>query len=364
MPLPPSKCCRFGASGRIVTERAMQVLVVEDNPQTLDLLARSLARVGFDVLTADNGRAALEILEQGDCQLVITDWEMPVMDGLELCRRIRGFSSMSYIYVILLTGNGSASDSIEGMTAGADDFLAKPVQPGELILRVRVGERLLALETRELLIFTLAKLAESRDTDSRAHLERVRAYSRMIAQHLSRQPKYREVVNAEFVRLIYLTSPLHDIGKVALPDNVLLKPGPLTEEEFEIMKTHTARGAETLDAALREYPAARFLRMARDIAANHHEWYDGSGYPRGRAGDEIPLCGRIVALADAYDALTSRRVYKDAFPHEKARAAMIKGRGTHFDPDVVDAFLANEEKFVAVGQSIDDEPAARPLAAF
>ena len=342
----------------------MQVLVVEDNPIALNLIAQALRRAGYDVLTANNGRSAVETLERGTCQLVITDWEMPEINGLELCRRIRGFGTTSYIYVILMTSGSDASDSIEGMTAGADDFIVKPVQPSELILRVRVGERLLALETRDLLIFALAKLAESRDNDSREHLERVRTYSRIIAQHLSTQPKHRGVVNAEFVRLIYLTSPLHDIGKVALPDSVLLKPGPLTADEFEIMKTHTTRGAETLDAALREYPAARFLRMARDIAASHHEWFDGSGYPCGLSGQEIPLCGRIVALADTYDALTSKRIYKDAFTHDKARSSIVKGRGTHFDPEVVDAFLVHEEKLVAIGQSFVEDAAshAQPLA--
>ncbi len=336
----------------------MQVLIVDDNPSAVHLLEQTLKRNDYDVLTASNGRSALEILEQGACQLVITDWEMPQMNGLELCRRIRSFGWMNYIYVILMTARHDASDSIEGMTAGADDFVVKPVQPSELVLRVRVGERLLALETRDLLIFTLAKLAESRDNDSCAHLGRVRAYSRIIARHLSSLPRYRDQVNADFVQLIHLTSPLHDIGKVTVPDDVLHKAGPLTQDEFEVMKTHTTRGAETLDAALREYPSARFLRMARDIAASHHEWYDGSGYPRGLAGEEIPLCGRIVALADAYDAMTSKRIYKVAFPHEKARAAVVKGRGSHFDPDVVDAFLANEKCIVAVGQSLCDESAS------
>jgi len=339
----------------------MQVLVVDDNPIAVDMLENTLRRAGYDVVTANSGRAALEILDRGTCQLVITDWEMPEMTGLELCRRIRYLSTLNYIYVILLTARHDASDSIEGMTAGADDFIVKPFQPSELVLRVKAGERLLALETRELLIFALAKLAESRDSDTGAHLERVRTYSRIIAEYLLKLPKYRDQVNAEFVRLIYLTSPLHDIGKVAVPDQILLKPGPLTEEEFEVMKTHTTRGAETLDAALKQYPSARFLRMARDIAASHHEWYDGSGYPRGVAGQAIPLSARIVALADAYDALTSKRVYKDAFTHDKARAAVIKGRGTHFDPDVVDAFLANEMKFIAVQQSLSDESLPQPV---
>ncbi len=333
----------------------MQVLVVDDNPIAVDMLENTLRRAGYEVLTASNGRAALEILDRGTCQMVITDWEMPEMTGLELCRRIRCLGSLHYIYGILLTARRDASDSIEGMTAGADDYVVKPFQPSELVLRVRAAERLLALETRELLIFTLAKLAESRDSDTGAHLERVRTYSRIVAEYLSHLPKYREQINAEFVRLIYLTSPLHDIGKVAVPDQVLLKPGPLTEDEFAVMRTHTTRGAETLDAALRQYPSARFLRMARDIAASHHEWFDGSGYPRGLAGTDIPLAGRIVALADTYDALTSKRVYKEAYSHEKARTTVIKDRGSHFDPDVVDAFLANEASFVAVQQALSDK---------
>jgi putative two-component system response regulator len=339
----------------------MQVLIVDDNPIALDLLEHTLKRAGYDVLTADNGNAALEILEQGSCQLVVTDWEMPGMSGLELCRYIRSSCSMNYVYIIMLTARRESSDTIEGMSAGADDFIVKPFQPSELVLRVKAGERLLSLETRDLLIFALAKLAESRDMDTGAHLERVRTYSRLIAEQLSKMPKYRQYVNADFVRLIYLTSPLHDIGKVAVPDTVLLKPGPLTHEEFEIMKMHTVHGAATLDAALKEFPSARYLRMARDIAASHHEWFDGSGYPRGLAGEKIPLCGRIVALADVYDALTSRRVYKDAYSHEKAKAIVLQARGTHFDPDVVDAFLANEQKFCQVQKQLADPPAADEL---
>ena len=279
------------------------------------------------------------------------------MNGLELCRQVRSAGLMNYIYIIMLTARRDASDTIEGMSAGADDFIVKPFQPAELILRVRTAERLLGLETRDLLIFVLAKLAESRDNDTGAHLDRVRTFSRVIAEHLSRQPKFRGIVNADFVRLIYLTSPLHDIGKVGVPDTVLLKPGPLTHEEFEMMKAHTTHGAATLDAALREFPAARYLHMARDIAASHHEWYDGTGYPYGLAGDDIPLAGRIVALADVYDALTSKRVYKDVYSHEKAKNIIVQARGTHFDPDVVDAFLANEDKFITIGQNLA-EPAA------
>jgi putative two-component system response regulator len=212
----------------------------------------------------------------------------------------------------------------------------------------------LSLETRDIAIFVMAKLAESRDPETGAHLERVRSYSRVIAQHLGGLEKFRKTITPEYARLIYLTSPLHDIGKVGIPDMVLLKPGRLSDREFEIMKTHTTIGAQTLDAALAEFPNVDFLKMGRDIAASHHERFDGAGYPNGLAGEAIPLCGRIVALADVYDALTSRRVYKSAYTHNIAREMIISEIGSHFDPDVVDAFVHNESQFVATREHFDE----------
>ena len=176
------------------------------------------------------------------------------------------------------------------MSAGADDFICKPFQPQELVMRIRAGERILALESRELIIFSLAKLAESRDPDTGAHLERIREYCRVLAEHLSHELKYREVVDGDYVQLMYITSPLHDIGKVGIPDRILLKAGKLTREEMEIMKSHAEIGASTLDAAVSAHPEAKFLYLARDIARFHHEKFDGSGYPRGLSGTEIPLC--------------------------------------------------------------------------
>jgi putative two-component system response regulator len=218
----------------------------------------------------------------------------------------------------------------------------------ELVARIGTAERVLSLETRDIAIFVMAKLAESRDPETGAHLERVRSYSRVIAQHLGGIEKFRKIITPEYARLIYLTSPLHDIGKVGIPDMVLLKPGRLSDREFEIMKTHTTIGAQTLDAALKEFPGVKFLEMGRDIAATHHEHFDGQGYPAGLRGAAIPLCGRIVALADVYDALTSKRVYKSAFSHDNA-LAMIKGESfSHFDPDIVEAFVQNEARFLAI----------------
>jgi putative two-component system response regulator len=333
----------------------MRILIVDDDEIACELLRNALTQAGHKVKVARNGRRALELLRTGGYRMVVSDWVMPEMDGIALCREIRAADFPAYVYVILLTSRDATADIVEGLSAGADDFITKPFQPAELYVRISAGERILALETRDLAIFALARLAESRDWETGTHLERMRAYCRILAQDLSEQPAYRSEVNAEFVRLIYHTSPLHDIGKVGIPDSVLLKPGRLSDSEFEIMKKHTIIGAKTLNAALRKHPQAKFLRMARDIALTHHEHFDGSGYPRGLVGKDIPLCGRIAALADVYDALTTKRIYKEAISHEVARAMLIKDAGCHFDPDIVESFLRTETKFAAVRERLNEE---------
>jgi putative two-component system response regulator len=326
----------------------VRVLIVDDDDITTEILQNCLERFGYEVAIARNGREALELIQTGQFRLVVSDWEMPEMTGIELCRHIRQCYAAGYIYIILLTAHREIKDVREGLHAGADDFITKPFDPQELCLRVRTGERILGVETRELMIFSLAKLAESRDRETGAHLERIREYCQVIGNHLAGQEKFRREVDGEFIHLIYLTSPLHDIGKVGIPDRVLLKPGPLTPEEFEIMKQHTVIGSRTLEVAAQAHPEAKFLHIARDIARSHHEKYDGSGYPDGLAGDCIPLSGRIVALADVYDALTTKRVYKPAFSHVRARDIIVAESGSHFDPDIVLAFLDNEGRFQAI----------------
>jgi putative two-component system response regulator len=324
------------------------VLIAEDNDLEADMLRHSLGQFGYEVAVARNGREAFDRVRSGRYRLVVSDWAMPEMTGLQLCRRIRSRPASGYVYVILLTSHSGTDNVIEGLNAGADDFITKPFQPQELYVRLRTGERVLSLESRDLTIFSLAKLAESRDAETGAHLERIREYCRVLAENLSRRREFRGHVDGEFVQLLYLTCPLHDIGKVGIPDAVLLKPGRLNEEEFAIMKQHAALGGQTLDAAARAYPHAQFLQMARDIAWTHHEKYDGSGYPRGLKGNEIPLCGRITAVADVYDALTTRRVYKEAYSHETARSIILEGQGKHFDPRIVDAFLETEDQFLTI----------------
>lgn len=316
----------------------MNVLVVDDDSITRQMLAFTLRKAGYEVTTATNGAEAFERFLMDRHQLIVSDWSMPGMDGLELCRAIRRTDSQRYVYFILLTTHDSAQDAIAGLAAGADDYVRKPFDPGELIMRVNAGQRVINLETRGLTIFALARLAESRDPETGEHLERVRNYCRLLARRMQSNPRFQRVIDDDFVQLIYDTSPLHDIGKVAIPDCILLKPGRLTSEEFDIMKTHTIRGAETIAAMRNEFPNARFLHMAHEIILSHHEKFDGRGYPNGLSGEEIPLCARIMAVADVYDALTSVRVYKAAYSHEDAVAIIRRDSGSHFDPDVVEAF--------------------------
>ncbi|MAT70488.1 MAG: two-component system response regulator [Planctomycetaceae bacterium] len=334
----------------------MQVLVVDDDATSAMMLEGVLSNLGYSVVVATDGQDAWEKLRECDCRIVVSDWEMPHMDGLELCRRIRSRDTGSYVYVILLTSRSGSENLVEGLRAGADDFVTKPFDAAELRVRMYVGERIVSMESRDVVIFTLAKLAESRDPDTGSHLERVREYVRTLGEQLSSHEKYREEIDPDFIRMMYLTSPLHDIGKVGIPDDVLLKPGRLTKDEFECMKAHTVIGGKTLDAALRAHPNAAYLRVARDIAWTHHERWDGTGYPCGLAGEEIPLCGRIMAVADVYDALTTKRVYKEAMPHSEAREIVVSGSGSQFDPTVIDAFLECEDDFIRIRESLQDAP--------
>jgi putative two-component system response regulator len=335
----------------------MNVLIADDNAMALKILRNAITQAGHQVRCALNGRQALDALRDGKCRLAIADWLMPEMDGLELCRAIRAAGYPGYVYFILLTSRGSKHDKLEALSAGVDDFITKPFDRAELAAKLRGAERLLSMETRELTIFALAKLAESRDPETGSHLERVRNYSRLLAQELASQSEYAGEVTGRFVRTIYETSPLHDIGKVAIPDCVLLKPGRLNDQEFEIMKTHTTLGAKTLQAALRQHPGAEFLQMASQIALTHHERFDGSGYPAGLKGKDIPLCGRIMAVADVYDALTSKRVYKPAFDHLVASSTIREGAGHHFDPVIVEVFGALERQFSETRTAFDDAAA-------
>ena len=332
----------------------LKILIVDDDPVAIEMLDYFLREAGYIVERATNGQEAIDKMRLFSPRIIISDVDMPEMNGIEFCRAIRERQSSQYIYIILLTCHRESESVLLGLEAGADDYLIKPFHQEELLLRLKGGRRLLMLEGQEMMIFSLAKLAESRDTDTGTHLERIREYSKVLATELMRCSKFEKIVDAQFVELIYLTSPLHDIGKVGIPDRILLKPGKLSTEEFEVMKQHTLIGGKTLDAAAQAHPEAGFMKMALDIALKHHERWDGTGYPFKLAGEQIPISARIVAIADVYDALTTKRVYKSAFTHEKAVEIIQESRGTHFDPDLVDAFENVEDQMRAIRSRLDE----------
>lgn len=348
----------------------MDIVIVDDDALQVEVLKGYLEACGYGVTACTSAEEALARVMAGEGQVVISDWEMPGMDGPELCRRLRRAGLDRYVYIVLLTGREGRSSLVTGLSAGADDFLSKPFDPSELRVRLSVAERIVGLETRDLTIFAMARLAESRDPETGAHLERVRGYCRVLAEAAARRPEFAGQIDGAFVRMLYLTSPLHDIGKVGVPDCVLLKPARLNDEEFAVMKSHARIGGETLDAALRHAPRAKFLEMARDIAWTHHEQWNGSGYPHGLSGESIPLAGRIMALADVYDALRARRPYKQPFAHETARALVVEGAGKHFDPRLIEVFEQVQGQFDQIAKRYTDgehggmgEPAGKVVRA-
>jgi putative two-component system response regulator len=332
----------------------MKILVVDDDDIALAVVKKILEQEQYEVELAEDVETALEILRSNDIQIVISDWNMPKITGIDLCRYLRNSPLVRYIYIILVTSRTSKEDIVQGLTAGADDFISKPFEPAELLVRVRNATRILALETTSLMLFSLAKLAESKDSDTGYHLDRIRAYAKTLSERIENDPMIRPQLPPHFSDLIYRTSPLHDIGKVGIPDYILLKPTSLNDEEWKIMRRHSEIGADTLDACLKLSPSAEYLRIARDIALSHHEHWDGTGYPHSLKGEEIPLCARIVALADVYDALTEKRVYKGPLSHEVACRIITEAEGKHFDPMVVKVFLEIKDKFLEIKNSFPE----------
>lgn len=308
--------------------------------------------MGYDVVTASDGGEAWEVLQgSDDLRLVVMAWLMPGLDGLEVCRRIRALDLDDYTYVIIVTTRNEKADLIAGLEAGVDDYFMKPIDMKGLFLGLKSAERVLNLQSKNTVIFAMAKLGEARDPDTRSHLERVRNYCKVIAEAMIAKTHSPAELNHHFVRNLYLTSPLHDIGKIGIPDHILLKPARLDDKEFDFMKRHTVIGYDTLNSAWERSQQAVYLKMASEIARSHHEKWDGSGYPDARKGEEIPLSARIVAIADVYDALVTQRAYKAAFPHETACSIILEGEGRHFDPRLVEAFEESVVKFSMIRQA-------------
>ena len=358
-----------------------QVLVVDDTPDNLALMS-DLLRDTCKVRVANSGERALRLLANSPLpDLILLDIMMPGMDGYEVIRQIKANPATRGIPVLFLTAKSEVEDERIGLELGAVDYLTKPVSHAILQARVKIHlalkaqtdflrdksaflEAEVARRTREVLavqdvtIHALASLAETRDNETGNHIRRTQHYVKLLAQHLSTHPRFAAKLTDAYIDGLFKSAPLHDIGKVGIPDSILLKPGKLTAAEFEIMKTHTTLGRDALERAEQELGmSVDFLSIAKEIAHSHQEKYDGSGYPQGLAGDAIPLAARLMAVADVYDALISRRVYKEPFSHEKSVVFMQQGRGTHFDPDVLDAFLALQSEFQQIAARYVDSVA-------
>lgn len=324
------------------------MLIVDDNPTNLMVLRHLVGRLAYcQPLTMSSAEEALAWCRQATPDLVMTDYMMPGMDGLSLLQALRDMDHMADIPVIMVTTSDMKAVRQTALENGATDFLAKPLDPAETrariqnLLKLRRAQRQLREVAAQDLVIRLSRIAESRDPDTGKHIERMAFYARIIAARLGLGPEIEE--------RIFLAAPMHDIGKVAIPDHILLKPGRLTPQEQDIMRTHPLRGAAFLMDT--ELP---LLKMAHDIALGHHEKYDGSGYPRGLAGEAIPIAARIVAVADVFDALTSSRPYKPAWETRRALDFMREQRGLHFDPVVLDAFLAGLDEVLQVQASLRD----------
>lgn len=362
------------------------ILVVDDLEMNREMLGRRLKQLGHEVTMVESGAAALEELGHGQFDLVMLDLMMPEMDGHEVLRRIKADVNQTHLPVIMVSANDDVDNVVRCIEAGAEDYLPKPFNPVLLRARVESSLRRKELHDHEVhyqrdleeqvkaqvrqissaqtaAIFAMSKLAESRDNETGAHLDRVREYCRCLAQYLADMEKYRKQITEEFIETIYAASPLHDIGKVGIPDHILLKAGKLDLAEWEIMKAHTLIGGGTLRAVDERHPGNAFVRMGIEITEGHHEKWDGSGYPNGLRGESIPLAARIVALADIYDSLTTQRGDKAPFSHEDARAIIQAGSGKHFDPDVVDAFVTMEMEFIRIRQVFKDSDEAPLLIA-
>ncbi|HEX3953885.1 MAG TPA: two-component system response regulator [Stellaceae bacterium] len=354
------------------------ILVVDDTAENLVLLSQALGDQ-YRVKAAKDGASALQIATSNPPDLILLDIVMPDYDGFEICRRLKSNPITAGIPVIFMTARTDSETEQRGFELGAVDYLSKPISPP--VVRARVTNHLQLKASADFLksqnqfleqeilrrtqevraiqdvaVLAVASLAETRDNETGNHIRRTQHYVRTLAGHLVDHPRFRAELDENALDLLFKSAPLHDIGKVGIPDRILLKPGRLDPQEFEIMKTHTTLGFESiLQAEQRTGSSIDFLRYAKEIALSHQEKWDGSGYPEARSGIDIPLSARLMAVADVYDALISRRIYKPPFSQEKSIAIMREGRAAHFDPDILDAFLAHTDDFQRIAENFADD---------
>ncbi|WP_028453793.1 response regulator [Chitinilyticum aquatile] len=369
------------------------ILVVDDTPDNLSLMTGLLKDL-YRVKAANNGEKALKIARSDPPpDLILLDIMMPGLSGYDVCQELKADPATRDIPVIFLTAMTATEEETKGLAMGAGDFITKPVNPPVVLARVATHLRIkaaadflkdqnvyleneVAKRTRELAaiqdvtILAMASLAETRDSDTGGHIRRTQHYVRALAKKLQDHPRFRAYLDDYTIDMLFKSAPLHDIGKVGIPDRILLKPGHFDDEEFAIMKHHTELGRSAIEHAESQLGMnVPFLRHAKEIAYYHQEKWDGSGYPEGLQGDAIPVSARLMAVADVYDALISRRVYKSGMPHENAVAIIVEGRGTHFDPDMVDAFVEIADEFRQIAIRFGDSDAdmaekARQLETF
>lgn len=354
------------------------ILAVDDTLANIDVVKGVLAQ-DYLVQAALSGKMALKIIEKQKPDLILLDIMMPEMDGYEVCKILKSQDETKDIPIVFLTAKSQEDDETKGLALGAVDYITKPISPPilkervknhlilqsskELLLRQneileeRVIERTMQLsELQDVAMVAMGALAESRDPETGNHIRRTQRYVKVLAVELAKHEQYQDFLTPDVMTSLYKSAPLHDIGKVGIEDCILLKPGKLTDEEFEKMKRHTTYGRDALAAAEQSIESAdNFLIFAKEIAYSHQEKWDGSGYPEGLSGQDIPLSARIMAVADVYDALISKRVYKPAFSHEKAVSIIKEGRGSHFEPLLVDCFLAVADDFNQVAQDFADK---------
>ncbi len=355
------------------------LMLVDDSPDNLRQLD-GLLRGRFTVKAFSHGRQALAFLTELTLpSMVLLDVTMPDIDGYEVCRRIKANPVTEKIPVIFITGKTDHFSERLGMDLGAVDYISRPVEPAILLSRVNahlvqasvtrtlqisneyleyeISRRRRELqEHQDIAIMALATLAETRDTDTGLHIKRTQQYVRALALRLQRHPKFTRFLTDDTVEILFKTAPLHDIGKIGIPDRILLKPGRLDEEELRVMRQHPYLGYCALQKAQAsiDHPV-EFLEVAKTIIYSHHEKWDGSGYPQGLIGENIPIPARLMAVADVYDALICRRVYKSGMSHEQAAEIIYQGRGNHFDPDVVDAFVDSSTQFHSIAERLADQ---------